>query len=121
MPNVDLIGSLIIVLVMLHAGYQIIVAHLGILVDQVVFNSQEIEGIVMAVPGVMGCHKIRSRGTNDYVFIDLHVQVARHISIEEAHNISFQVENALKNFSKTDVDVLVHVEDDNPPVAVNQR
>jgi cation diffusion facilitator family transporter len=119
MPYLDLISSLVIVAVMLHAGYQIIVAHLGMLVDQVVFDSHEIERVVMDVPGVKGCHKVRSRGTSDHVFIDLHVQVARHISIEEAHNISFQVEHALKNFSKREVDVLVHVEDDNPPVAAH--
>jgi cation diffusion facilitator family transporter len=119
LPYLDLIGSLVIVAVMLYAGYQIIVAHLGILVDHVIFDSQEIERVVMDVPGVMGCHKIRSRGTNDHVFIDLHVQVARHISIQEAHSISYQVEEALTNFSKTEVDVLVHVEDDNPPVVAH--
>ncbi len=116
-PLLDMVGSILIVAAIVYAGYQIIVSHLGMLVDEAAFDAHEIENVVMKVQGVVGCHKIRSRGTGDHVFIDLHVQVSRHMSIEEAHGISYKVESALKDFSGRDIDVLVHVEDDNPPAS----
>ena len=75
----------------------------------------EVEKEVLAVDGVVSCHKIRSRGMEDNIFIDLHVQVARHLTIEEAHHISFAVEDRLKDWDKRVFEVLVHMEDDSPP------
>lgn len=114
-PMFDTIASLVIVALILRAGYSVITEHLGTLVDEAVIDAKEIEQIVMQVPGVKGCHKIRSRGLNDHVFIDLHVQVSRQLSIEQAHSISFAVEERLQTIVKGVVDVLVHIEDDAPP------
>ena len=33
----------------------------------------DLEGVVRSVPGVLGCHHIRTRGPADHVFLDLHV------------------------------------------------
>jgi cation diffusion facilitator family transporter len=117
LPILDLIGSILIVCIILYAGFGIITAHLGYLMDEAVLDAKEVTSIVMQVPGVKGCHKIRSRGQRDHMFIDLHVQVDRHLSIEEAHEISFAVETAIKAHCEGFADVLVHIEDDNPPYA----
>lgn len=109
---VDIVASLLIVLLIFKAGYEIIEAHLGILVDAVVLKPQLVKPVVLAVPGVMGCHKIRSRGLEDHIFIDLHVQVKGHLSVEEGHKIAYRVEDALmKEFSGV-VDVVVHIEEE---------
>ena len=39
----------------------------------------------MAVPGVLGCHQIRTRGSADHVFLDLHVWLPADMPLTEAH------------------------------------
>ncbi len=109
---VDVVASLLIVLVIFKAGYEIIQAHLGILVDAVALEPEEVETLVLKVPGVISCHKIRSRGLEDHVFIDLHVQVSGHISVEEGHKIAYQVEELLMKKISGVEDVMVHIEED---------
>lgn len=108
---VDVVASLLIVLVIFKAGYEIIQAHLGILVDAVALEPEEVETLVLKVPGVISCHKIRSRGLEDHVFIDLHVQVSGHISVEEGHKIAYQVEELLMKKISGVEDVMVHIEE----------
>jgi cation diffusion facilitator family transporter len=113
----DLVASLLIVAVILRAGFGIIMTHLGSLVDAAIIDPTFIERLVLAVPGVTGCHKIRSRGMRDSVFIDLHVQVSPHLPIEDAHEISSKIEEKLRQSGAGIVDVLVHIENslpDNP-------
>jgi cation diffusion facilitator family transporter len=112
---VDIIASLLIVGIILYAGFQVIMSHLGPLVDSAMVKVADVEKEVLAVPGVVSCHKIRSRGMEDNIFIDLHVQVPRHLTIEQAHNISFDVEDRLKRWDNRVYEVLVHLEDDSPP------
>ena len=112
---VDIIASLLIVAIILYAGFEVIMSQLGPLVDSAMVKVGDVEKEVLAVPGVVSCHKIRSRGMEDNIFIDLHVQVARHLTIEEAHHISFAVEDRLKDWDKRVFEVLVHMEDDSPP------
>lgn len=112
---VDVISSLIVVGVILYAGFGIIVANLGSLVDAAIIDPAVIESIVLSVPGVSGCHRIRSRGLQDSIFIDLHVQVSPELSIQQAHQISTLVEQTVKQRAGGVVDVLVHMEEDTDP------
>ena len=36
-------------------------------------SEDDIRRVVMGVPEVKGCHQIRTRGSADYTFLDLHV------------------------------------------------
>jgi len=114
---VDIIASLVIVGIIFVAGFEVIMSHLGPLVDSAMVKVDDVEKEVLAVPGVVSCHKIRSRGMEDNIFIDLHVQVPRSLTIEQAHGISFEVEDRLKNWDTRVHEVLVHLEDDSPPHA----
>ena len=109
---VDVVASLLIVLVIFKAGYEIIQAHLGILVDAAALEPEEVKKLVLKVPGVLDCHKIRSRGLDDHIFIDLHVQVRGHITVEEGHKIAYQVEDLLMKEIGGVEDVMVHIEED---------
>jgi cation diffusion facilitator family transporter len=112
---IDTVASVFIVAIILHSGWEVIMSHLGPLVDSVMVKVEDVEKEVLAVEGVVSCHKIRSRGMQDHIFLDLHVQVPRHLTIEEAHNISFAVEDKLKKWDGRIFEVLVHLEDDSPP------
>jgi len=108
---VDVASSLLITVVIFKAGYEIISHHVGSLVDAAPLEEEYIREIVLTVPHVASCHKIRSRGMPDHVFVDLHVQVAGNLTVEEGHRIASQVEEALKHKSQCIVDVMVHIEE----------
>lgn len=114
----DVLVGIIIGIIVFRAGYQIIMLHLGALVDEAVIASKDIEAVVLTTPGVLSCHRIRTRGTSEQVFVDLHIQVRSDISLKEAHQISHEVEHAIEHAFdgiKTEhkvVDVLVHAEEE---------
>lgn len=108
---VDAIASLFIVGFIFKAGFGIIMSNLGTLVDAAVLDPDYIERIVRSVPGVVSCHKIRSRGMQDHIFLDLHVQVPGHLTVEEGHKIAFAVEAKIKAQAEGVMDVVVHIEE----------
>jgi len=98
--------------IILKVGYELIMTHLGSLTDEAVLDPVEVQNFVLSVPGVLDCHKIRSRGMQNHVFIDLHIQVDPNLTVKEAHSISYAVEAHLQQSYHGRVsDVLVHVEE----------
>lgn len=61
---------------------------------------------------VKGAHKIRTRGTEGEVYVDLHVVVAPDMTVLDAHKLADQVEAVLKKEFPTVVEVLPHIEPD---------
>lgn len=115
---IDLTVSIIIVIAIFKAGYGIMMTHFGSLVDAVALDPRVIEKLVLDTPGVVSCHKIRSRGMQDHVFVDLHVQVSGELTVEEAHKIACDVETILKEKADGVTDVMVHIEE---PLAKTNR
>lgn len=107
---VDIIASLLITVLIFIAGGNIIASGLSILSDQARFDSTVIRGIVLQVPGVRHCHKIRSRGSDGSVHLDLHVGVNPDLSTEKAHHLTHHVINILKKTYPEITDVVVHTE-----------
>ena len=108
----DMAVAIVIVGLILWAGYQIIESNSASLVDRVAIEPSVIEAVVLSVDGVCSCHKIRSRGMSSHVFIDLHIQVDPELTVAQAHKIAYAVEDKLKQIEAyTVADVLVHVEE----------
>ena len=66
--------------------------------------------VALAVPGVLGCHSIRTRGSEAEVYVDLHVQVDPQVSVAEGHEIAERVERTLVEHYDQVVDVIAHLE-----------
>ena len=64
-PQLDAIGGLVIAVFIAHTGIQIGRDASGILSDRVVMSEDDIRRVVMGVPEVKGCHRIRTRGSAD--------------------------------------------------------
>lgn len=110
-PVVDPIVTVMISLFIAHAGIDIVKDASRVLCDTaVIMDVKKVSDIVMTVKGVQACHKIRTRGRPDDICIDLHVQVDSTMHINEAHKISYAIENALKGNIPEVSDVLVHIE-----------
>ena len=112
----DPIVTIMIACFIAYSAFEITRECSRVLCDTVVITDvKEIERIVIKIKGVNACHKIRTRGREDDICVDLHVQVNPKMPIEEAHKISYAIEDALKNSIKGVTDVVVHMEPKGKP------
>ena len=110
MPVLDPIAALVVAAFIAHAGYQIAKATTRILSDRVVISRSDLERVVMSVPGVIGCHQIRTRGSSDHVFLDLHVWLPPQMPLTEAHGLSHVVKDRLIARYPQIADAVIHIE-----------
>jgi cation diffusion facilitator family transporter len=114
-PLLDPIGGLVIGIFIARTGLEIARDTSGILADRVVMQEDDIRSVVMSVPEVLGCHRIRTRGSPDHTFLDLHVWMPPEIPLFEAHRISHVVKDRLMQKYPQIADAIIHIEP--PPPA----
>ena len=88
-----------------------------ILGDALVLDDAHLREVVMQVPEVRECHRVRTRGSQDFVFLDLHIWLDRDLPLHEAHRISHLVKDRLMAHFPQVKDAVIHVEPDRQPDA----
>lgn len=106
----DAIVGIIIAFFIAKMGSRILKEASDILVDTVCIDTSAIEFVVNGITGVRGCHEIRTRGSANAIYLDLHVLVDRDLSTEKAHEIADDIENEIKTEFPSVVDITVHIE-----------
>lgn len=107
---IDPIASLVVSMFVMHGAYEIFTETSGVLVDQAVVSSEEIESIIMSFPQVKNVHKIRSRGCNHSIYVDLHLLVEPLMSIESSHILMHDIEEKLCVALQKSVQAYIHLE-----------
>ncbi|MBC7217578.1 MAG: cation transporter [Candidatus Caldatribacterium sp.] len=110
LPWVDTLTALVIAGLIVRAGITIILESSRVLCDEKVLHPEAVAHVVCGIPEVQGCHKIRTRGRADDIHLDLHVLVDEKMSVEEAHRVSEEVEQVIKEKFSGVTDVTVHIE-----------
>lgn len=111
-PQADAIIGFVIAVFIGRIGYEILKKASDVLVDTVCINTSLIESVVKAVSGVKECHGIRTRGSKQSVYLDLHILLDPQLHIDKAHDIAEEVERRIKEEFPVVVDIVVHVEPD---------
>jgi cation diffusion facilitator family transporter len=109
-PLLDPLAALVVAGFISYGGYQIFNTTAGILSDRSVMLERDIEHVVMSVDGVLGCHEIRTRGSEDHVFLDLHVWLPADMRLDQAHSISHVVKDKLMARYPKIADAIIHIE-----------
>lgn len=109
-PIVDVIVALIIAGVIGFMAISILKETSNVLCDASAIEYDEIRGVVLHIEGVRDSHAIRTRGRRSEIYLDLHVLVDPKLSIDQAHDISDEVEAEIRRCYPEITDVLVHVE-----------
>lgn len=109
-PLLDPVGGLIIAGFIARTGWQIARDTSRVLSDRVVLNEDDIRKVVMNTPEVVGCHQIRSRGSADHTFLDLHVWYPPAMPLHEAHRLSHIVKDRLMSAFPQIADAIIHIE-----------
>jgi cation diffusion facilitator family transporter len=108
---IDPIVTIMISLFIIKAAYDIVKQSSAVLCDTAaILDDKKIVDIVLRIKGVTTCHKIRTRGRPDDIYVDLHVQVSPDMHMDEAHKISYAIEEAIKKGIPEVADVVVHME-----------
>jgi cation diffusion facilitator family transporter len=115
-PILDPIAALVVAGFIGRALVQIAATTTRILSDRVVMSEADIEGVVLSVSGVLGCHHIRTRGSADHVFLDFHVWLPPSMPLADAHTISHVVKDRLMAKFPQIADAVIHLE---PPPATH--
>ncbi|MEQ3362243.1 cation diffusion facilitator family transporter [Raoultibacter massiliensis] len=111
-PAADPIVALIVTVAILATAYDVFKHAFATLSDHARIPDEELNAFVMGIPGVKEAHRIRTRGTEGEVYVDLHVCVDEDMTVGAAHDLSEQVEDAIKLKYPQVIEVLVHIEPD---------
>ena len=106
----DPVAALVIAGFIGYACREIFQSTSGILADRFVIPEEAIREVVRSVPEVVGCHHIRTRGSNDFVFLDLHLWMDRDMRLDQAHRLSHVVKDRLMARFPQIKDAIIHIE-----------
>lgn len=109
-PLLDPLAALVVVVFIGSAGWDIAQEASRILADEIVIAEDDVRAVVRSVPEVLGCHHIRTRGSADYVFMDLHIWLEGRTPLESAHATSHVVKDRLMKRFPHLADVVIHIE-----------
>jgi cation diffusion facilitator family transporter len=118
-PMMDAIGGLVIAGFIARTGWLIARETSHVLADRMVIGEDDIRRVVMGVPEVLGCHQIRTRGSLDHTFLDLHVWFSGSTTLHEAHRLSHVVKDRLMEQYPQIADAIIHIEP--PPEELGAR
>jgi len=110
LPILDPLAAFGIAIFIGYAGYEIAREASRILSDQAVFSRDDVREVVMGLPEVLGCHHIRTRGSADQVFLDMHVWFPGDMALDRAHQLSHLVKDRLMARFPQIVDAVIHIE-----------
>ncbi|MFC2162916.1 cation diffusion facilitator family transporter [Candidatus Altiarchaeota archaeon] len=109
-PLFDPLIALFIAILIARTAYHIISDSCNVLCDQKVLPEHAVLKVVNSIQGIKGCHKIRTRGSENQIYVDLHMLVAKDMSVDEAHRLTELVEERLRKEINGIADVVVHIE-----------
>lgn len=107
----DSIASIIISLLIFKTAYDVFVENTNVLIDARVVDNELIrETVFKNYESVKEIHKIRSRGTQNNIFIDMHVQVDPDMNVRQSHTLMHDIERTIQKDINNNAHVIIHIE-----------
>ncbi len=106
----DGVVALLVAVAILRTAWSVIRGVMLTLGDAARLPAAEVQAFVRALPNVVDCHAVRTRGPEQHVYMDLHVVVDPQTTVERGHAVAHDVEQALRRRYRQVADVVVHVE-----------
>lgn len=111
MPYIlDPVASFVVSLMIFYTAYNVFKENINILIDVKIVDDKEVKNLVMTeYPCVKEMHKIRSRGTKNNVFMDMHIQVDPKMTVEESHRLMHNIERTIQKNIEENAHVIIHI------------
>jgi cation diffusion facilitator family transporter len=114
MPIIDTFVAGFIALFIGYSGVEVLYETSKVLSDHAMIEPEKLRQAVSEFKEINSCHKIRSRGREDSICVDLHVHVRPSMRTDEAHELSHQIENKIKQEFPGVREVIIHIEPTDP-------
>lgn len=111
-PMADPIMALVVTVFILASAVGVFRRALRTLSDHARLSAQDVRSIAEIVTGVRQVHRVRTRGTESEVYVDLHLLVDPAMTVANAHGVGDEIERAIKHEHPEVREVLVHIEPD---------
>jgi cation diffusion facilitator family transporter len=110
-PLLDPIAALIVGLMVGKMGWEFSWSALHDLMDRAVSqeDTEAIRATLLATPGILGVHDLRTRKVGDLTLVDVHLEIDAKITVLEGHDIAV---NARRRVQKGHgvLDVMTHLD-----------
>jgi cation diffusion facilitator family transporter len=106
----DPVAAIVVAVFIGYACWEIFQSTTGILADRYVIPEEAILDVVQSVPEVLGAHHVRTRGSADFVFLDLHIWMDANMPLDKAHSLSHVVKDRLMTRFPQIKDAIIHIE-----------
>ncbi|NLK26956.1 MAG: cation transporter [Clostridiales bacterium] len=107
---VDPLASFVVAGFIFHAAFEIFRDNSSILLDKAVVDVDQVKRIAMSFDQVKGIHKVRSRGCQNDLYIDMHILTEPNLSVEESHELAHLIEDKIKQSINRNVQLIAHLE-----------
>ncbi len=106
----DAVAAILVALIVVWVSVQLGMRTVRALIDAAPMGLEDrVIAAVEAVPGVFNCHNVRARYSGAQLFVDIHVLVDGRQTLEAAHDLTEQIEEAIQRLAPG-ADVTVHPE-----------
>lgn len=109
-PWADPVAALCVAVFIVIAGVQVLGQNLSYLLDAAQVDVAIVQRLACSVAGVASAHKVRTRGAPGAIHVDLHIQIAPHLDVVQAHQVTHWVIDSVKRGIPGVLDVVVHTE-----------
>lgn len=113
MAELDAITALVVAAAIVYAGIRILMRSARVLIDEAL-PEHELAIVREAIEKhdaaeIAGFHKLRARRAGSRRYVDLHVQFREGTTLRQAHDLSHQLQGAIRDRLRG-ADVLIHLE-----------
>lgn len=108
----DPIMALVVSAAILYTAYDVFKSALSTLSDHARIPEEDVVTSALKVDGVRNVHKVRTRGTEGEVYMDLHVLVDPDMTVKASHELAETVESHIRQSFPQVAEALVHIEPD---------
>ncbi|RVU85444.1 cation transporter [Leucothrix sargassi] len=122
-PWLDALAAIAVSGLIFYMGAKLILDSTMELVDTA-WDEAKVEAMtstIAATSGVHSVHMLRTRKMSSNVLVDVHIQVAPHISVSEGHHIAEAVMSNVHDKHDEVSDIVVHIDPENDEIAAPSK
>ncbi|MBG2601326.1 cation transporter [Klebsiella oxytoca] len=107
----DPVAALVVGALVIRMGYTFSSDALHDLMDRSVDSDSErqIIATILATPGVVALHDLKTRRAGDLILVDVHVEVPGHLSVAEGHDIALLVRTRVLSHHNV-LHMMIHID-----------
>lgn len=106
----DGVATLLLIVLIGHAAWEVFRENVPVLIDAAILDPTTVAAFAGSLAPGGSIHRVRSRGVRNAVELDLHLEVAPTMSVQEAHALARQIASELKVKFPEVSDVIIHIE-----------